>query len=77
VERPKVGFTVPIDQWLRGPLRSWADDLLSAERLERDELLRGKRVQAAWDDYRAGRENEGLGMWAVLMFQAWRDRWLA
>ncbi|HEU4563468.1 MAG TPA: asparagine synthase C-terminal domain-containing protein, partial [Gemmatimonadaceae bacterium] len=77
VERPKQGLSVPIDQWLRGPLRGWADDLLNGDRLRREGLLEAHAVQREWQALLAGRSESSLGIWAVLMFQAWRERWLA
>lgn len=75
VERPKMGLSVPIDQWLRGPLRTWADELLAPERLEREGILRSAPIRAAWDDFQRGNPN-ALGIWTVIMFQAWKERWL-
>ena len=77
VERSKMGLTVPIDQWLRGPLRDWADDLLPDARSGRDEFLDGPTVARAWSDLREGKGSSGLAVWAVVMFQAWKARWAA
>ena len=71
VERPKMGFGVPIDQWLRGPLREWADDLLAPERLRREGFLQPEPIAQAWADHRSGRRNRQYQLWDVLMFQAW------
>jgi asparagine synthase (glutamine-hydrolysing) len=78
VERPKMGFSVPIDRWLRGPLRSWADSLLrdGANSANRDGLLNMRAVDQAWADVQEGRRYAGTSLWAVLMFQAWKARWL-
>jgi asparagine synthase (glutamine-hydrolysing) len=75
VERPKMGFSIPIDRWLRGPLRKWADDLLSSEELERGGLLAAAPIVGAWRDLQAGRRHAGAALWAVIMFQSWRARW--
>ncbi len=75
VERPKMGFSVPIDDWLRGPLRSWAEELLSASQLEAEGVFDSAPIRRTWSDYVAGRSAAGLGLWAVLVFQAWRDQW--
>jgi asparagine synthase (glutamine-hydrolysing) len=75
VERPKMGFSIPIDRWLRGPLRKWADDLLSSEELERGGLLAAAPILRAWRDLQAGRRHAGAALWAVIMFQSWRARW--
>lgn len=72
VERPKQGFSVPLDAWLRGPLRAWADDLLDPAVLIRDGLLDPMPIRRAWDEHLAGRANRGGPLWAVLMLQAWR-----
>jgi asparagine synthase (glutamine-hydrolysing) len=75
VERPKMGFSVPIDRWLRGPLRGWAEGLLAGEEVARGGLLEPAPVAQAWNDVQTGRRPAGASLWAVLMFQAWRRRW--
>jgi asparagine synthase (glutamine-hydrolysing) len=75
VERPKMGFSVPIDQWLRGPLRTWADGLLSPEALGRSGLLVPGPIVTAWRELQDGRRPAGAALWAVIMLQAWRTRW--
>ena len=76
VDRPKMGFSVPIDRWLRGPLRTWAEDLLAPERLRAVGALEVAPVRHAWEEFLAGRGPTGAGLWAVLLFQAWHDRWI-
>ena len=75
VERPKMGFSVPIDRWLCGPLREWADGLLSPDALTRGGLLNPDPIVTAWTDLKNGRRAGGSSLWAVVMFQAWRSRW--
>jgi asparagine synthase (glutamine-hydrolysing) len=75
VDRPKMGFSVPIDRWLRGPLRPWAESLLPDATEGGDDLLNGAAVHRAWRDLQEGRRAVGAGLWAVVMFQAWRARW--
>lgn len=76
VERPKMGFGVPIDEWLRGPLKDWAYDLLSAERLCNDGFFNIDVVQKCLQEHMSGNRNHQYRLWVVLMFQAWKDQWL-
>jgi asparagine synthase (glutamine-hydrolysing) len=77
VDRPKRGFSVPIDRWLRGPLRPWAADLLSADSLRDGGLLEPEPIARAWRDLLDGRRQTGAAVWAVVMFQAWKRQWQA
>lgn len=72
IDRPKQGFGVPIAEWLRGPLRDWADDLLSPEALRRDGIFRAEPVLQTWKEHRNGTRNWAPSLWHLLMFQAWR-----
>jgi asparagine synthase (glutamine-hydrolysing) len=71
LDRPKAGFAVPIGSWLRGPLRDWADDLLSTDRLQRQGLLDAQAVGRAWTKHRSGDQDLEHQLWDVLMLQAW------
>lgn len=75
VERPKMGFGVPFGRWLRGPLRDWAEELLSEERLAEDALLDPRAVRSMWAAHLDGKGNHEYLLWNVLMFNAWQDRW--
>ena len=75
-ERPKQGFSVPVGEWLRGPLKGWAEDLLSVKKLERHGLLDTPTIRTAWTDHLAGRGSNAQKLWTVLMFQAWHERWM-
>jgi asparagine synthase (glutamine-hydrolysing) len=73
VERPKAGFGIPVGDWLRGPLRPWAEDLLGPARLEDDGLLAPAVVRRMWTEHLSGRRDRQFELWDVLMFQAWLD----
>ncbi|HVE73835.1 MAG TPA: asparagine synthase (glutamine-hydrolyzing) [Mycobacteriales bacterium] len=73
VERPKMGFGIPVGDWLRGDLRPWAEDLLSEQRLRDQGLLDPAPVRAAWQRHVTGQSDEKYKLWAVLMLQAWLD----
>jgi len=73
IERPKMGFEVPVGLWLRGPLRDWAADLLDASRLKDGGFLNAALVRQTWDDHLSERFNWGLPLWNILMFQAWHN----
>ena len=71
IDRPKMGFGVPIDSWLRGPLKDWAEELLDEPTLRAEGIWNVKLVHDAWVEHSSGRRNWSSKLWAILMFQAW------
>ena len=74
VERPKQGFGVPIDRWLRGPLRDWAENLLNESRIKREGFLNAKVVTRLWHEYLRSDIGWHYCLWNILMFQAWLEK---
>ena len=76
VNRPKRGFSVPLGQWLSGPLRGWAEDLLSPAKLANEGLLDVGGVATLWHRHLSNREQNPTALWNILMLRAWSERWL-
>ena len=76
-ERPKQGFAVPLGDWLRGPLRDWAEDLLSEPALNKAGLFHAAPVRAKWQRHLAGHHHEHYALWSILMAQDWHRTWLS
>lgn len=73
IERPKAGFAIPIGQWLRGPLRPWAEALLDDARLKREGYFHSEPIRQAWSEHQTAKRDHTAKLWAVLMFQSWLE----
>jgi asparagine synthase (glutamine-hydrolysing) len=74
IERPKMGFGIPLDVWLRGPLREWAESLLNPHRLKREGFLNAELIATTWREHLSGSRHWHFYLWSVLMFQAWLEK---
>mgnify|MGYP000932172786 FL=1 len=75
LDRPKKGFSVPMGQWLRGPLREWGEQLLALPRLQSQNLLDAQRVREVWTQHQSGQADNSPRLWGILMLQAWLDEY--
>jgi asparagine synthase (glutamine-hydrolysing) len=75
MERPKMGFGIPIDDWLRGSLRDWAENLLDEQRLKEEGFFNVGLVREKWQEHLTGKQQWHYYLWDVLMFQSWYERW--
>ena len=75
MDRPKQGFEPPLADWLRGPLRDWAQSLIASDRLEDGGFLDPEPIRAVWEEHLKGQRNWHFELWNVLMLQSWREAW--
>lgn len=73
IDRPKTGFGMPVAGWIRGPLRSWAEELLDSRRIEREGYLTAEPIRKRWIEHLSGRYDHSGFLWSVLMFEAWLE----
>jgi asparagine synthase (glutamine-hydrolysing) len=72
----KMGFALPLDSWLAGPLRPWAESLLDEKKIRREGFFNPEPIRKKWQEYLSGKRNWQYHIWIILMFQAWKDKWL-
>lgn len=77
VDRPKMGFGVPIGDWLRGPLREWAEELLNRKNIEGQGYLNAELIQKKWQEHLSGKHNWQYHLWNILIFQSWHEKWMS
>ena len=75
-ERPKMGFDMPLGEWLRGPLRPWVEELLDPTELHKQGIFNPVPIQQKWTEHLRGKRDRAKQLWSVLMFQAWRQKWM-
>jgi asparagine synthase (glutamine-hydrolysing) len=73
-DRPKAGFTVPVKEWLTGPLKDWAYDFINPDKLSNEGIFNSKIVEKKWHEHQSGQRNWSYVLWTILMFQAWNEK---
>jgi asparagine synthase (glutamine-hydrolysing) len=73
IERPKKGFALPVTEWIRGPLRDWAEELLNEQRIRNQGFFSPKVIQHIWRQHLSGWQDHDTLIWSLLMFQAWHE----
>jgi asparagine synthase (glutamine-hydrolysing) len=76
VERPKQGFSVPLDAWLKGRLKDWAYDHIAPSKIRADGLLNAALIEHRWQQHQSGEHNWQHWLWNAVMFQVWKEKWL-
>lgn len=76
LDRPKTGFGIPIGEWLRHPLKDWAENLLDENKINSDGLLNYEHIKKLWSEHLSGKRNQQYLLWDILMFQSWKEKWM-
>mgnify|MGYP000123671635 CR=1 FL=1 len=76
IERPKMGFSIPLGDWLRNDLKGWANSLLDEKKLKKDGILNPQPIKKLWQEHLTKKRNWQYLLWDVLMFQAWKEKWM-
>ena len=76
IDRPKKGFSVPVAEWIRGPLRGWAEDLIQKTRTQHGAILNADVIGDKWQEHLSGRRDHSELLWPVLMFESWAQKWM-
>ena len=74
MERPKMGFAVPVGKWIRGPMKEWAKELIDNKRIEQERYFNAQAVVEMWQQHLSGKFNRTHELWNILMFQSWLDK---
>lgn len=74
IERPKMGFGVPVGEWIKGPLKEWAEEMLSEKKLVENGIPFAREIRACWKQHLNGQINRRDPLWTVLMWQSWMER---
>ena len=73
IDRPKMGFAIPLGKWMVNPMREWAESLISERRLKEEGFLEHREISEIWKQQLSGRQNRTNELWNILMFQAWLE----
>jgi asparagine synthase (glutamine-hydrolysing) len=74
LNKKKKGFSVPLNNWIKGPLKTWAHDLINSKKMKESEIFDYYKVKNLFDDYNKGKNNHRSGIWNILVFQQWYER---
>ena len=75
LDRPKMGFGLPIDIWLRGPLKEYANSMLSEKKLKEDEFIDEQKISKIWNEHLKGEKNNQHVLWNIIMYESWKEKW--